>query len=183
VLLVLGGLALLVLGAQWLVEAAVGFARELGVSELVIGLTIVAAGTSLPEVATSILAAVRGERDIAVGNVVGSNILNILAVLGISAGVAPADLAVAPSMPVFDIPVMVAVAVACLPVFFTGARIARWEGALFLALYVAYTLYLILDATGHDALAGYGATMAYFVLPLTAVTLAVLAWRHWRRVP
>jgi cation:H+ antiporter len=103
--------------------------------------------------------------------------------LGISAGVAPADLAVAPSMPVFDIPVMVAVAVACLPVFFTGARIARWEGALFLALYVAYTLYLILDATGHDALAGYGAAMAYFVLPLTAVTLAVLAWRHWRRVP
>ncbi len=183
VLLVLAGLALLVLGAQWLVEAAVGFARRLGVSELVIGLTIVAAGTSLPEVATSVMAAIRGERDIAVGNVVGSNNFNILAVLGLTASVAPADLAVAPSMPVFDLPVMVGAALACLPVFFTEARIARWEGALFLALYAAYTLYLILDATGHDALADYGAAMGYFVLPLTAVTLAVLAWRHWRRVP
>ncbi|MEW5891605.1 MAG: calcium/sodium antiporter [Pseudomonadota bacterium] len=180
VLLVLAGLTLLVLGSQWLVEAAVSFARYLGVSELVIGLTVVAAGTSLPEVATSVTAALRGERDIAVGNVVGSNIFNILAVLGISASVAPADLVVAPSMPVFDIPVMVGVALACLPVFFTGARIARWEGALFLSLYAAYSLYLILDATGHDALRGYGMAMAYFVLPLVGVTLVILAWRHWQ---
>jgi cation:H+ antiporter len=177
-LLILAGLALLVAGAQWLVEAAVGFARQFGVSELVIGLTIVAAGTSLPEVATSVMAALRGERDIAVGNVVGSNIFNILAVLGFSASVAPADLAVAPSMLAFDLPIMVAVAVACLPVFFTGARVNRGEGALFLALYAAYTLYLILHATGHDALGTYGAAMA-FVLPLVAVTLLVLAWRHW----
>lgn len=180
ILLIVAGLALLVLGSRWLVEAAVGFARELGVSELVIGLTIVAAGTSLPEVATSLLAAVRGERDIAVGNVVGSNIFNILGVLGISALVAPSALTVAPSMLAFDLPVMVAVALACLPIFFTGNLIARWEGGLFFALYLGYTLYLILDATGHDALAGYGAAMGYFVLPLTAVTLAVLAWRHWR---
>jgi len=182
VLLILAGLALLVLGSRWLVEAAVGFARQMGVSELVIGLTIVAAGTSLPEVATSILAAIRGERDIAVGNVVGSNIFNILGVLGVSALVAPSALSVATSMLAFDLPVMVAVALACLPIFFTGNLIARWEGALFLAFYVAYTLYLILGASGHDALAGYGIAMAYFVLPLTAVTLAVLAWRHWRRL-
>ena len=180
VLFILAGLALLVLGARWLVEAAVEFARYLGVSELVIGLTIVAAGTSLPEVATSIMAALRGERDIAVGNVVGSNIFNILAVLGISATVAPADLAVAPPMLAFDLPIMVAVAVACLPVFFTGSAIARWEGALFLALYVAYTLYLILRASGHDALSGYSATMGGIVLPLIGATLLVLAWRHWR---
>jgi len=180
ILLILTGLALLVLGANWLVDAAVAFAKHLGVSELVIGLTIVAAGTSLPEVATSILAAIRGERDIAVGNVVGSNIFNILAVLGISASVAPGDLAVAPSMLAFDIPVMVAVAVACLPILFTGNLIARWEGALFLALYVAYTLYLILHATGHDALQGYSAVMSAFVLPLLAVTLIILAVRHWR---
>ncbi|MEW5966136.1 MAG: calcium/sodium antiporter [Pseudomonadota bacterium] len=180
VLLVLAGLALLVLGARWLVEAAVAFARHLGVSELVIGLTIVAAGTSLPEVATSVMAAIRGERDIAVGNVVGSNIFNILAVLGLSASVAPAELTVAPAMLAFDIPVMVAVAVACLPVFFTGNRIDRWEGALFLGLYAAYVLYLILDASGHDALRGYGAAMGGFVLPLVSVTLLVLAWRHWR---
>jgi cation:H+ antiporter len=178
-LLILAGLALLVTGAHWLVESAVGFARTLGVSELVIGLTIVAAGTSLPEVATSVMAALRGERDIAVGNVVGSNIFNILAVLGLSASVAPADLAVAPAMLAFDLPIMVAVAVACLPVFFTGARVNRGEGALFLTLYAAYTLYLILQATGHDALQTYGAAMA-FVLPLVAVTLLVLAWRHWR---
>lgn len=180
VLMLLAGLALLVLGANWLVEAAVAFAQYLGVSELIIGLTIVAAGTSLPEVATSIMAALRGERDIAVGNVVGSNIFNILSVLGFSASVAPGDLGVAPAMLAFDIPVMVAVAVACLPVFFSGSAISRWEGVLFLALYVAYTLYLILYATGHDALQGYSTVMGSFVLPLLAVTLVVLPVRHWR---
>ncbi len=182
ILLILAGLALLVLGSNWLVEAAVAFAKYLGVSELVIGLTIVAAGTSLPEVATSILAAIRGERDIAVGNVVGSCIFNILAVLGISSSVAPSDLAVAPAMLAFDLPVMMAVAVACLPIFFTGHLIARWEGALFLAYYVAYTAYLILDASGHDAQAGFSAVMGGFVLPLTALTLLVLSWRHWQRM-
>jgi cation:H+ antiporter len=180
VLLILAGLALLVAGAHWLVESAVGFARQLGVSELVIGLTIVAAGTSLPEVATSVMAAIRGERDIAVGNAVGSNIFNILAVLGVSASVAPADLTVAPAILAFDLPVMVAVAIVCLPVFYRGARINRWEGALFLALYAAYTLYLILRATGHDALPGYGAVMGRFVLPLLALALVWLAWRQWR---
>ena len=180
VLLVLAGLGLLVLGANSLVEAAVTVARELGMSELIVGLTIVAAGTSLPEVATSVLAAIRGERDIAVGNVVGSNIFNILAVLGISASVAPGELAVAPSLLAFDLPVMVAVAVACLPIFFTGNLIARWEGALFLAYYTAYTTYLILDATGHDAQVGFSIVMSGFVLPLTTITLSVLAWRHWR---
>jgi cation:H+ antiporter len=113
ILLIAGGLALLVLGARWLVDSAVGFARSLGVSELVIGITIVAAGTSLPEVATSIIAALRGQRDIAVGNVVGSNTFNILGVLGVTAVAAPAGLAVAPAVPAFDLPVMVAVAIAC----------------------------------------------------------------------
>jgi len=180
VLLILGGLACLILGSRWLVEAAIEFARHLGVSELVIGLTIVAAGTSLPEVATSILAAIRGERDIAVGNVVGSNIFNILAVLGASAVIAPGTLTVSPAVLAFDLPIMVAVAVACLPVFFTGNLIARWEGLLFLAYYVAYTAYLILLATRHDALGPFSAVMGGFVLPLTAVTLLVLAHRHWR---
>ena len=179
-LLILAGLALLVLGARWLVEAAVNFARLLGVSEVVIGLTIVAAGTSLPEVATSILAALRGERDIAVGNAVGSNIFNILAVVGISAAVAPEALAVAPALLHFDLPVMVAVAIACLPVFFSGSRIARWEGALFLGLYAAYAGYLILHATGHPALADYRAALGLAV-PLIAITLLVLAARHWQQ--
>jgi len=179
-LLILAGFALLAVGSNWLVQAAVDFAQYLGVSELIVGLTIVAAGTSLPEVATSVMAAVRGERDIAVGNVVGSNIFNILAVLGLSASVAPAELTVAPAMLAFDLPIMVAVAVVCLPVFFAGACIARWKGALFIALYAGYCLYLILHATGHDALAGYSRLMSGLVLPLVAVTVLVPAWRQWQ---
>jgi cation:H+ antiporter len=181
VALVIAGLALLVLGARWLVDGAVSIARTLGLSELIIGLTIIAAGTSLPEVATSIIASIRGERDIAVGNVVGSNIFNILAVLGLTALVAPDGVAVQQAALRFDIPFMIAVAVACLPIFFTGYRIARWEGALFLAYYIAYTLYLILDATGHDALPAYSTVLIEFAAPLTAVTLAVLAARAWRK--
>ncbi len=132
-LLVLGGLVLLVLGANWLVEAAVNFAKYLGISELLIGLTIVAAGTSLPELATSLLAAIRGNRDIAVGNVVGSNMFNILGVLGISAAIASAELTVAPQLLAVDMPFMAAVAFACLPIFFTDNMIVRWVGGLFLA--------------------------------------------------
>lgn len=181
-LLVAAGIVLLVLGANWLVEAAVTLARRLGMSEVVVGLTIVAIGTSLPEVATSITAAVRGQRDIAVGNVVGSNIFNILAVLGISASIAPGDLLVPASLMAFDLPVMVVVAVACLPIFFTGHLIARWEGALFLVYYAAYTTYLVLNAAGHAAQSGFSLVIGSFALPLTAVTLILLAWRHWHKV-
>lgn len=179
---VVAGLALLVLGSGWLVDGAVEIAAAFGVSELVIGLTIVAAGTSLPEVATSIIASLRGERDIAVGNVVGSNLYNILAILGLSALVAPDGLPVAPSLIRFDLPVTIAVAIACLPIFFTGHRIARWEGALFLGYYVAYVLYLLLDAAEHDALPAYSVVMLAFVLPLTALTLVVIAVRERRPV-
>jgi cation:H+ antiporter len=174
VLAIIAGLVLLVLGARWLVDAAVTFARLLEVSELIIGLTIVAAGTSLPEVATSVLAAVRGERDIAVGNVVGSSIFNILAVLGLASLAAPGGIAVSTAVLGFDLPVMIAVALACLPIFFTGRSIARWEGALFLGYYIAYAAYLILGATGHDALPAFSAVMLKFVLPLTVITLLVL---------
>jgi cation:H+ antiporter len=175
------GLALLVLGSRWLVGGAVAFAQALGVSDLVIGLTIVAAGTSLPEVATSILASLRGERDIAVGNVVGSNIFNIMAVLGVSALAAPAGLPAPAALLRFDLPVMIAVALACLPIFASGARIARWEGALFLFYYAAYIAYVVLAAQQHDALPAFSAVMEAFVLPLTAITLAVVGWRAWRR--
>lgn len=180
VLLIAAGLALLVLGADWLVTAAITFAKQFGVSELVIGLTIVAAGTSMPEVATSIVAALRGERDIAVGNVVGSNTFNILGVLGLSGMVSPEGLSVAQSLLSFDIPVMIAVALACLPVFFTGNLIARWEGGVFLAYYAAYTTYLLLAAQQHDALSTFGVAMSTVVLPLTALTLFVVSWRAWR---
>ncbi|MDD3651393.1 calcium/sodium antiporter [Immundisolibacter sp.] len=178
--LVLGGLVLLVLGAQALVTAAVQLAVGFGVSELVVGLTVVAVGTSLPELATSVVAAARGHGQMAVGNVVGSNIFNLLVVLGASAVVA-GGLPVSAAARRFDLPVLTAVAFACLPVFFAGHRIARWEGGLFFVYYLAYVGYLLLDGTGHRAAPVFGWAMMSFVLPLTAVTLAVLTVRAWRR--
>jgi cation:H+ antiporter len=177
VALVVAGLVLLVLGSDWLVTAAVTFAKALGVSDLVIGLTIVAAGTSMPEVATSITAAIKGERDIAVGNVVGSNTFNILGCLGLAGLVAPAGLPLAPSVLTFDLWVMLAVAIACLPVFFTGREIARWEGAVFLGYYAAYVAYLILAAQQHDALPAFSNVMLVFVIPLTLATLIAVLVR------
>ncbi len=180
---VIGGLALLILGARLFLDAAVDIARTFGVSELVIGLTIVAAGTSLPEVATSIVAAIRGERDIAVGNVVGSNIFNILSVLGMSAMVANDGVAVAESALRFDIPVMLAVAVACFPIFFTGHVISRWEGALFLAYYAAYTAFLVLHAVQSPLKTGYTAALLGIALPLTIAGLAFSLWHARRNRP
>jgi cation:H+ antiporter len=177
---IIAGLGLLVWGSRWLVNGAVAIAQAFGLSELIIGLTIVAAGTSLPEVATSIIASLRGERDIAVGNVVGSNIFNILSVLGLTGLVAPNGVNVSSAALRFDIPVMLAVAVACLPIFFTGKMIARWEGALFLAYYIAYMLYLILDATQHDALPAFSSVMMEFVVPLTVITLLIVVGRSIR---
>ncbi|MBT5712461.1 calcium/sodium antiporter [Candidatus Poribacteria bacterium] len=178
--LVFAGLAMLILGSRWLVGAATTFARALHVSELVIGLTIVAGGTSLPELATSLLAAMRGERDIAVGNIVGSSIFNLLVVLGLAAASAPDGVAVSSAALGFDYPVLLAASFACLPIFFTGHRIARWEGGLFLAYYAAYLAYLGLHARAHTALPLYGWVMLTFVAPLTFVTLGVLSVRQLR---
>ncbi len=179
-LLILGGLALLILGARWLVEAAVEIARGLGVSELVIGLTIVAAGTSAPEVATSVMAALRGQRDIAIGNVVGSNIFNILGCLGLVASVAPGGMPVAAAALNFDYWVMLATALACLPVMLSGREIARWEGAVFLGYYAAYCAFLILRAQQHDALPAFSGAMLSFVLPLTIIALVASLMRGRR---
>jgi cation:H+ antiporter len=176
VLCVLIGLGTLVIGARWLVRGATELARQLGASELVIGLTIVAAGTSLPELATSAVASVRGERDIAVGNIVGSNIFNLLAVLG-AAGVVSGGIEVAPAAVRFDIPIMTAAAVACLPVFFTRGEISRWEGALFLGYYAAYTAYLVLNAGHAPALPYFTTVLWSLVVPLTVLALLVsLVW-------
>lgn len=180
-LLLLAGLALLVGGASLLVEGAAQLARALGFSELVIGLTVVAVGTSLPELATSLIAAIKGQRDIAVGNIVGSNIFNLLCVLGLSALVSPVAISVSPNALTFDFPVMIAVAVACLPVFFAGYRINRWEGLLFLAYYLAYTSYLVLFSVGLPQAGILGHALLGYALPLTAVTLLVIAGNAWRR--
>lgn len=178
--LVAGGLGLLVLGADWLVSAAVAVARALGVSDLVIGLTVVAIGTSMPEIATSTLAALRGERDIAVGNVIGSNLFNILGCLGLAGVASSGGIPVPQAALSFDLWVLLAVTFACLPVFLTGREIARWEGLLFLAYYLAYTAFLVMRAQQHSVLPAFSNVMLGFVIPLTIVTLAVSMFRSRR---
>ena len=180
VTLVVVGLVVLVVGSDWLVNGAVAVAKTLGVSELVIGLTIISVGTSLPELATSVVASLRGERDIAVGNVIGSNTFNILSVLGLSSIAAPRGLDVSPVALRFDIPIMIAVAVICLPIFFRGYVISRWEGALLLAYYATYVLYLVLDATQHDLLPAFATIVLSLVVPVTLLLLLVLVAWHVR---
>jgi len=172
-LLLAAGLGLLVLGSQWFVNSAIAIARQLGVSELVIGLTIVAAGTSMPELATSIVAAIRGERDIAVGNAVGSNIFNILCVLGISSVVSTDGVRVSNAAFQMDIPVMIAVAVGCLPVFFVGHIISRWNGAMFVAYYCAYSASFVIAETLPNHQRTFSLVMLGIVVPLTVITLLI----------
>lgn len=178
IILIFTGLFLLVTGSDWLVSASITFAKFLGVSDMVIGLTIVAAGTSMPEVATSVTAALKGERDIAVGNVIGSNTFNILGGLGITGLVASGGLPVPVAVMNFDLWVMLAACFACIPIFTSGREIARWEGGVFFGYYVAYVCYLILASQNHDALGAYSAVMMVFVIPLTAITLVVMMLRR-----
>ncbi len=179
--LMLAGLAGLVLGSEWLVEAAIHFARLFGVSDLVIGLTIVAAGTSLPEVATSVAAALKGERDIAVGTVVGSNTFNILgcmSITGLAAG--QAGLPMPDSIMHFDVWIMLAVSLACIPVFLSGREITRSEGAMFLAYYLAYSAYLVMEAQQHIALELYTGALIKVIIPASLLAVTVLTLRDRR---
>lgn len=159
------GVAMLILGSQLLVGSATDIAEALGVSDLIIGLTVVSIGTSLPELATSILAALRGQRDIAVGNVVGSNLFNLLSVLGATGLVASTAIPVADQSLRVDFPVMLAATVVLVPIIWKGFRIDRWEGGVFLAAYVIYVTFLVLDATGHGAASTIG-TAGLVVAPL-----------------
>lgn len=168
------GLVLLVMGSDWLVSACVEIATYFGVSELVIGLTVVAIGTSLPELVTSLMAAVRGQRDLAVGNVVGSNILNILCVLGLSAAVAPEGIGVEPQSIVFDIPVMVAVTLVCLPLFITGFAINRSEGLAMFLYFIGLIAGLVIMATNN--ITPSPAVTIGFVVPLLVITGVSLAF-------
>ena len=171
-LLTVAGLVGLSLGSTLFIHNATIIAQALGVGELVIGLTLVAGGTSLPEVVASIFAALRGERDMAVGNVIGSNIFNVLGVLGLAALISPTGVAISKTALYADIPVMVASAVACLPVLFTGLRVNRWEGGLFLACYGTYWAWLFLSVARPDHLAGF-TSLLWVVLPLTALSLVI----------
>ncbi len=178
---VAAGLALLVLGARWLVDAAVAFARALGVSDLVVGLTVVAVGTSLPEVATSVLASVRGEREIAVGNVVGSNVFNLLVVLALTALVAPAGIEVAAGALRVDTPVMIGAALVCFPVFLTRHLVARPEGFLLVGLYGLYTGHLVLAAQASPYHGRFAAFTVFVVLPAVTALLGLALLRARRQ--
>lgn len=143
---ILGGLFMLAVGSRFFINGAVEFARLAGISEVVIGLTIVAAGTSLPELATSVVAAYRGERDIAIGNVVGSCIFNIGYALGIAGLVVGGTLTVAPALLAFDIPLMAGIALLCMPLFRHGYKVTRAHGLIFVVGYAAYLAFLICRA-------------------------------------
>lgn len=175
--LIVLGIGALVLGSRALVWAATGLAKAFGVSDAVIGLTIVAAGTSLPELATSVVAAFKGARDIAIGNIVGSCIFNILSVLGFSGLAARGGLLVEPGLLTADIPLMVVVALACLPLFRTGYRLTRWNGALFLGSYVLYIVWTLMRAGASPALPVLNRIMFDLVFPAlivgTVVTLVL----------
>ncbi len=137
------GMGFLVLGADFLVTGAIDMARALGVTEAMIGLTIVAIGTSAPEIATTLVATFKDDRDVAVGNLLGSSIYNILVILALTCLIAPKGLPVNIELVYFDVPLMAGVAVACIPVFATGRRISRIEGGLFVTIYLTYLLFVI----------------------------------------
>ena len=177
--LIIIGLVFLVFGAQLLVGSATTIARAFGVSDLVIGLTIVAIGTSLPELATSVIATIKGERDIAIGNVVGSSIFNLLAVLGAASVVSEGGIKVAASAIQFDLPVMLAVAVVCFPIFITG-QVTRLQGAIMIFYYIAYTALLILTARQHEAVSTFQGVLLYAVIPATLLYLVISLWKRPR---
>ena len=174
------GAIMLVSGSQMLIKSAVTIAEFFGASPLIIGLTIIAFGTSLPELATSVMASIRGERDIAVGNVIGSNIFNILVVLGLTSAVSTTGVEVLASARAFDIPIMVAVAMICLPIFFTDNEVSRREGVLLLGYYVLYIGYLVTNATNPDAV--WVGWIGPVIVPLTLLAIGLLGWRTWSAV-
>ena len=181
VLLMLGGLLVLVLAGHLLLGAAVEVAGDLGLSERVIGLTLIGVGTSLPCLATSLIAALRGEREIAVGNVIGSNLFNLLGVLGFTALVAPTPLSVSPNALDFDLPVMLGAIILCLPVFYTGYRVTRIEGLVLLGLYLAYGLHVMAFTTGMPLANKLEQLMLYYVLPALGALLLFTSLRAWHR--
>lgn len=176
-LLIVGGLAMLVIGSNWMVDGAVSLARLFGVDDVLIGLTIIAAGTSLPEIMTAVMATRRGERDIAVGNVVGSSIYNLLAVLGVTAIVAPDGVPVPPYVLRLGLPVMIGVIALCIPMFYLGMNVSRKEGVMLFGFYIGITGFFILRGINHPAADVVGIVVAALGVTVLAAFF-VLAWIH-----
>jgi cation:H+ antiporter len=176
--LVVVGLVMLVVGSNWMVDGASEMAEALGVSQLVIGLTVVAAGTSLPELATSLLATWRGQRDIAVGNVIGSNIFNLLGVLGLGGLVADGGLVASELVQNVDVVVMIGAAALCLPVFLSGEhRLHRSESALFVTAYGLYLAYLIMRSSDAGAPDWFVNLARFGFVPLAGIVVVWIAIR------
>lgn len=141
------GIAVVVLGADWLVDGAVDLARIWSVSDAFVGLTIVAIGTSAPELVTTIVSTIRNQRDIAIGNLIGSSVYNILVILGITCLVPANGIPVSDVLMWVDIPIMVGVALACIPVFVTHRMVSRFEGVCFVTAYFVYLSFLVVTST------------------------------------
>ncbi|MAO64315.1 MAG: hypothetical protein CL666_04895 [Balneola sp.] len=171
ILILLIGLAFIVSGSRWMVDAAVEIAGVLGISELIIGLTIVSIGTSLPEVATSLSAVRHNDSDTAVANVMGSNLYNIFLTLGLTIVVAPGALSVSPDALKLDMPIMIAVALACLPLFWPGKQLGRIEAGGFLFYYIAYMAYLVLISIQHPLEQTMEWWMVWVIMPVTVVLI------------
>jgi cation:H+ antiporter len=177
-----GGLVLLVLGSQVLVKGATAAAIGLGVTETVIGLTIVSAGTSMPELVTSLVAAYRGKADLAIGNVVGSNLLNQLLILGVCSVFSGEGLLVDPVVISRDLPVMVLTTLALLPILWTRGVVSRLEGGILVGLYVLYLAEQVLSETLTTAQDEFRFVVLVVVLPLVLVFFVwqMLRWRLQR---
>lgn len=143
VVMTVGGIAVVVIGAEWLVDGAVGLARGFGVGDALIGLTVVAIGTSAPELVTTVVSTIRGDRDIAIGNLIGSSIYNIVLILGVTCLVPANGLALPDSLVRVDIPIMVAVAALCIPIFLSGRRVSRAEGTFMVGAYLSYLVFVL----------------------------------------
>lgn len=166
------------IAAQFVVSAAEDIALALGVPELVVGLTVLAVGTSAPEIATSVIAAVKGRSDVAIGNAIGSNVFNLLFVLG-TVSVTHSDIPVADELIRLDIPIMIGAAVLCIPIALTDAAITRWEGVAFVGLYAGYTTFLVLDGLDEPSASIVGAVALAAIIPILALTVRLL--RNGRR--
>ncbi|MEB3207471.1 MAG: calcium/sodium antiporter [Synechococcus sp.] len=177
-----GGLVLLVLGSQVLVKGATAAAIGLGVTQTVIGLTIVSAGTSMPELVTSLVAAYRGKADLAIGNVVGSNLLNQLVILGVCGVFSGEGLLVDPVVISRDLPVMVLTTLALLPILWTRGVVTRLEGGILVGLYVLYLAEQVLSETLTTAQDEFRFVVLVVVLPLVLVFFVwqMLRWRLQR---
>ena len=173
------GIVGLAIAARYVVSGAEGVGRVLGAPELLVGLTVVALGTSAPELVTTLLAALRGERDLAVGNAVGSNIFNILLVLGATGLLSSAPVAVAEDALQLDLPVLVATAIGCWLMVAWTHELARWHGALLVGSYVCYVAYLVMEASGAVSSLHPAAVLGAILVPLSVLAIAGVS--HQRR--